>query len=113
MGQCVISDIKRKVQDIGHGGKVIAWLKSCFLWILLWVSPSVFFLEGKILDLSEENKRLKNWLSEGSTLCPTLASKIDSLEKNLMSGVKAHLLIQRAYKMPMRLLSSIHIRKVS
>jgi len=41
-GQFVISYIKRIIQDIGHGGKEIAGLASCIIWILLW-SPRVFF----------------------------------------------------------------------
>ena len=45
-GQLVILNIKRKIQDIGHDGKLTAGLASCFVGILLWVSPRVFFNRG-------------------------------------------------------------------
>lgn len=40
-------------------------------------------LEGKILDLSNENKQLKEWLSGESTSYPALINKIHALEKEL------------------------------
>lgn len=47
------------------------------------LEAKVSVLEGKILDLSNENKQLKEWLSSESTSYPALVNKIQALEKEL------------------------------
>lgn len=46
------------------------------------LQAKVSVLEGKILDLSNENKQLKEWLSSEATSYPALVNKIQALEKN-------------------------------
>ncbi|PAY01142.1 hypothetical protein CKO50_11570 [Pseudoalteromonas sp. HM-SA03] len=47
------------------------------------LQAKVSVLEGKILDLSNENKQLKEWLSSEATSYPALVNKIQALEKKL------------------------------
>ncbi|MDP4488005.1 hypothetical protein QDG88_08640 [Pseudoalteromonas piscicida] len=50
------------------------------------LQAKVSVLEGKILDLSNENKQLKEWLSSEATSYPALVNKIQALEKKLSEG---------------------------
>jgi len=47
------------------------------------LEAKISVLEGKLLDLSNENKHLRDWLSEDSTSYPALVEKIKSLEKEI------------------------------
>ena len=47
------------------------------------LQAKISVLEGKILELSNENKQLKEWLSTDSASYPTLVRKIKRLEKEL------------------------------
>lgn len=81
----MISYIKRKIQDIGHGGEVIAGLESCFLGIFLWVSPSVVALLYSVYTLTNDELDLENIILCISTLFPCVHAL-----KNLLTLNKAN-----------------------
>lgn len=51
------------------------------------LEAKISVLEGKILDLSNENKQLKNWLSDDASSYPSLVSKIQKLEQKIQEQV--------------------------